>query len=279
MQIYKKDNTQKFRNDPFSITHARVCLALPLTPCGKRGTTQHFHPFPDSGNEKWIVKIVKSEKCITISLFSQLCILWLGKFSHKSLAKTMQRQHKEEEGEEEEDDGDEETLSRDRVCDLGTPINYRKCHFKCRESHNVHNQFKFWQIWPTPFSSQPSNKRERQRGRERARDRMRSWRGSCSRPSRQEFDICIIIISKLSEGWFPPFLPLSCFLAYRIRLLPFAFNRFPYLCVYVCMCVCVRLHLAATDKFAYQCNGYYLFSLFSFIPNESKISCKAATSS
>lgn len=129
------------------------------------------------------------------------------------------------------------------------------------------------------LSARNPRTRESKSERGRERDRMRSWQGSCSRPSRQEFDICIIIISKLSEGWFPPFLPLSCFLAYRIRLLPFAFNRFPYLCVCLCMCVCVRLHLAATDKFAYQCNGYYLFSLFSFIPNESKISCKAATSS
>lgn len=115
-----------------------------------------FTPFRDSGNEKWIVKIVKSEKCITISLFSQLCILWLGKFSHKSLAQTMQRQHKEREEEAEDDDG-EETLARDRLCDLGTPINYRKCHFKCRKSHNVHNQFRFWQICP---ARKPLQKRE-----------------------------------------------------------------------------------------------------------------------
>lgn len=190
-----------------------------------------FTPFRDSGNEKWIVKIVKSEKCITISLFSQLCILWFGKFSHKSLAKTMQRQHKEkeEEAEDDDDDDEEETLARDRVCDLGTPINYRKCHFKCRKSHNVHNQFRFWQICP---ARNPLKKRkgDRQSEREREGDKGRSWRGSCSRRSRQEFDICIIIISKLSEGWFPSFLPLSCILAYRIRLLPFAFNRFPYLC-------------------------------------------------
>lgn len=40
------------------------------------------------------------------------------------------------------------------MCDLflGTPINYRKCHFKCRESYNVHNQFNFWQICPAPFN-------------------------------------------------------------------------------------------------------------------------------
>lgn len=126
-----------------------------------------FTPLRESGNEKWIVKIVKSEKCITISLFSQLGILWFGKFSHKSLAKTMQRQHKEKEAEEDDvDDDEEETLARDRVCDLGTPINYRKCHFKCRESHNVHNQFKFWQICP---ARNPLKKRERDRGRESER--------------------------------------------------------------------------------------------------------------
>lgn len=140
------------------------------------------------------MKIVKSEKCITISLFSQLCILWLGKFSHKSLAQTMHRQHKEQEEEAEDDDG-EETLARDRLCDLGTPINYRKCHFKCRKSHNVHNQFRFWQICP---ARKPLKKRKGER--ESKRERRRSWRGSCSRRSRQEFDICIIIISKLSEG-------------------------------------------------------------------------------
>lgn len=139
-------------------THAP---ALPFDPLWNT-----FTPLRDSGNEKWIVKIVKSEKCITISLFSQLCILWFGKFSHKSLAKTMQRQHKEK-GEEEDDvDDEEETLARDRVCDLGTPINYRKYHFKCRESHNVHNQFKFWQICP---ARNPLKKRERDRGRERER--------------------------------------------------------------------------------------------------------------
>lgn len=137
----------------------------PAFPCDPLWNT--FTPLRDSGNEKWIVKIVKSEKCITISLFSQLCILWFGKFSHKSLAKTMQRQHKEkEEAEDDVDDDEEETLARDRVCDLGTPINYRKCHFKCRESHNVHNQFKFWQICP---ARNPLKKRERDRGRERER--------------------------------------------------------------------------------------------------------------
>lgn len=49
------------------------------------------------------------------------------------------------------------------IC-LGTPINYRKCHFKCRESHNVHNQFNFWQICQaTPRQSERESERERVR--------------------------------------------------------------------------------------------------------------------
>lgn len=80
----------------------------------------------------------------------------------------MQRQHKEQEEEAKDDDDDEEeTLARDRLCDLGTPINYRKCHFKCRKSHNVHNQFRFWQICP---ARKPLKKREEYRESERERE-------------------------------------------------------------------------------------------------------------
>lgn len=43
MQIYKEDNTQKFRNDPFSITDARACFAL--DPLWKTGHST-FTPFP-----------------------------------------------------------------------------------------------------------------------------------------------------------------------------------------------------------------------------------------
>lgn len=142
--------------------YTRTRLPSPLTPCG---TLSPLFATAEMKSELWKLWKAKSalqSRCLANFAFS-------GKFSHKSLAQTMQRQHKEQEEEAKDDDDDEEeTLARDRLCDLGTPINYRKCHFKCRKSHNVHNQFRFWQICP---ARKPLKKREGDRKSERERGR------------------------------------------------------------------------------------------------------------